>query len=168
MSRILAVDLGYRNLGVAVVDTDMRAVHHSVNWSVGHRSHPHSFVKNLWARLDDLEQRYGPFDGFANEMLPQFKNGSVAGPIGVVLGILSTWCYQRNIPTKEVQAMVVKRRVADFLGMKTNDIGKKKSPVGEVVRLLTGSKRRTNHEDDAVIIGLIAWGDVEWKKGLVD
>ena len=68
MSRILSVDLGYRNLGVAVVDTDMRAVHHSVNWSVGHRSHPHAFVKNLWARLDDIEQRYGPFDGFGGRV----------------------------------------------------------------------------------------------------
>ena len=169
--RVLAVDPGYSNLGLAVVEIEraggfrcVREVFHSRNVKVGNAVRPIAFAANVVRELDDLERRYGKFDAVALET-PTFiqKQLRTTALIWHTIGAVLAWAAVRDLPPRWLSPMQLKRVAAGLLGRewdpkKAASKREVKEAVNQAFKEEDHRKFESSHEADAVLAAIGCWG----------
>ena len=160
--RILGIDPGYRNLGLAIIDIQPSGAHivWSENMSVGSASNGLFFVKFLWPKLDELYVKYG-IEGLASETPPFImKQVKTTALLWAVSTITVCWAYHRGLPFRHASPISIKKAVARALGLpwRQKSMPKKKE-VREAVIQYTGNGLGS-HENDAVLSAILLYSNL--------
>lgn len=160
----LGIDVGFTNLGLAVVDMGPDAPV-SVAWSqnvyVGDSGHPQHFSKTLVPYLNNIYAEY-QFTCIGAET-PPFIVGQIktTALLHRVFGNIECWAHERGLPVRYVAPMAIKRRAQRLVG-ETDKKRTEKALIREAVERLVGGKaRRTNHENDAAFAAWACWAGAE-------
>ena len=165
--RVISIDPGYANFGLAVVDIKEGAkkksllrVIYSANIRVGSAFHPLKFSDRLWPELEQVYATHGPFEGASSET-PTFimKRVRTTALIWHATGIFRAWCTHRGIRFRHHTPVQLKKFAAHIVGKPFNRKKMmKKSEIGKMVKDLLGEKRGSNHENDAVLAAMACYG----------
>lgn len=164
---ILALDPGYANLGIAVVEVDtenlgvnsVKKIHHSETLRVGCAARPLKFAEKLWERLEGLGESFA-FEGVAFET-PTFiiRQIRTTALLWHTMGIVTAWAASRELPVRS-QAPITLKRTACFLLQRKYD--KKNLPdkreVAHALKVLGVKSRATDHENDAILAAFSCYG----------
>lgn len=164
---ILALDPGYANLGIAVVELDednkglntIVKIHHSETIRVGCASRPLKFAEKLWHRLEGLGESFD-FDAVAFET-PTFimRQIRTTALLWHTMGIVTSWATHHGLPVRS-QAPITLKRTACFLLQRKYDKGNlpDKKEVGHALKELGVVSRSTDHENDAILAAFSCYG----------
>ncbi len=163
--RVLGVDPGYRNLGLAIVDIadDQQSaeVIYSKSMSVGKSTAPMAFTKFLWPELERLNADYGPIEAIASET-PPFIMGQIKTTafLWAVSSIIVAWAHNRQLAFRHASPLSLKKAVCRALGRPWNrKYIPKKSEVKLAVQGITACKSGTSHEHDAALAALVMFSE---------
>ena len=166
--RVLAIDPGYANLGIAILDmqrgtkgvNSVRKVVFSDTLRVGDAAHPLLFARKLIPHLNKLDEEYGPFDVIGMEG-PTFimRRVMVTALIWHVIGVLTGWAEARKIPIRHRTPIQLKKAACFLLEKKFDQKNiPKKSDIRKAIDKLGHHPRRTNHENDAILAAFACFG----------
>lgn len=161
--RVLGVDPGYRNLGLAILEIEGSEVRliHSRCMAVGRVTAPLAFTKFLWPALNELDQEFGPIDGIASET-PPFIMGQIKTTafLWAVSSIIVAWSHAKGLAFRHASPLSLKRAVCKILGVEWDrKYIPKKRDVKQAVKKLLAESGGTSHEDDAILAGLLMFTD---------
>jgi len=166
--RILSLDPGYANLGIAIVEVDrskrglkaIRAIPHSESIRVGNAIQPMSFSRRLLPALKQLDKDWGPFDAVAMETPPFImRRVKVRCLIWHVMGVVSCWAAYEGIPIRHRSPIQLKKTACQVLRREFDSKNiPKKADIRKVVDKLGHKPRPTSHENDAVLAAYACFG----------
>ena len=153
--RILALDPGYRNLGIAIAEPG--SIIHSETMLVGSPHAPMRFGNSIAQRFEDLRIEHGPFDAVAFETPPFItKNIKVSSLLWHVMGGVTTWASLQGYPIWDIMPQKLKRHCCHVTGKQWNHrYQPTKKEIAEAVALAfptLETNARTDHEDDAALV----------------
>lgn len=163
--RILGVDPGYRNLGLALLDINEEQRIVTPLWSgslsVGTADNGLNYVKFLWPKLNEIYAEHG-CDGVASETPPfimrQIKTTAM---LWSVSSVISCWAYTSGLSFRHAAPMTLKRAVSRALGRKfERKKVPKKSDVKTAVEQYMGTSFKTSHENDAALAAILLYSDL--------
>jgi len=162
--RVLGVDPGFTNLGVAVVEAQkgpsekvIQTVIFTDCITLGSTEGYRHFPKKLYQSLDSLWEQYGPFDAVCAEEPTEIQgNPVVSSYLWFVYGLIRGWLAAKGV--LEQQALTptqLKNRARslmwDVMSTRPEKTNPSKAEIAELLHHLRLPRCRTNHEDDAVL-----------------
>ena len=163
MVNVLGVDPGYRNLGLCVLDIRNGAARKvwSGTISVGTPNNGLAFVKFLWPKLEELNQKYN-IQGVATETPPFIKaRPKVSSLLWGVGTIIAVWAYLKGIPFRHAMPLTLKKACCSIVGRpyERKNIPRK-SEIKEAIKKLLGDTGKTSHENDALLAAILLYTDL--------
>jgi len=128
--------------------------------SVGTKAAPLLFADRLLPVLEEIWDKYGPFDAVAAEtptlLMRQVRHTAL---IWHVMGIITSWASVKGLPFRHLHPVALKRAAlrCDGKTLDTRDYPKK-SAIKLLINTLLGSSGRTSHENDAILAVLACYG----------
>jgi len=105
---VLALDPGYRNLGIAIVEAGR--ILHSETMLVGSPHAPLKFGRAVAEKMEDLRIAYGPFRAVAFETPPFItQNIKVSSLLWHTMGAVTAWAALQDYPIWDIMPQKLKR-----------------------------------------------------------
>jgi len=160
--RILGVDPGLSNLGLAVVDCTpgpyakvVNTILFSTTAQLGPSGNYRMFHVKLLPMLESLWQDYGPFDVAAEEPTVIQENAAISGYLWYVYGMVRAWIMMKGGEFHALTPTQLKDKarlmMREEMGIRPEGPNPTKKEIGALLHHLGIPTLRTNHEDDAVL-----------------
>lgn len=156
--RILSGDPGKVNFALSVIDMADRRLDILGTRMLGSpvrtlKVDTREQVSLFLAELDELWETYGPFDGCCFE---RFQTRGLCGDtiesISLMLGVLSMWCLEKEVPIRLITASQWKNQLNRVVNLKE---------LYKEHKLTSKKSLKAIHEFDALLIGLYMVGLLE-------
>lgn len=159
--RVLGIDPGYKNLGLAVVELSETGAAPTVLWSqdvyVGETATPEHYSQTLVPYLNNVYSQW-EFTAIGTETPPFIQQQiQTTALIHRVFGNIECWAYERGLPVRYIFPTTIKTKARNLLGIKDVKENSKGLIRTAVEHILGGKARRTSHENDAVFAAWACW-----------
>lgn len=162
--RVLGIDPGFTNLGLAILDAQegpseevVQTVIFTDCVTLGSTDSYRSFPKKLKEVLDSLWDQYGPFDTICAEEPTEIQgNPVVSSYLWFVYGLIRGWAVAKGVDDQRALTPTqLKNRARalmwDVMNVRPETTNPTKAEIAELLHHLKLPRCRTNHEDDAVL-----------------
>ena len=165
MVNVLGVDPGYRNLGLCILEIHPRNGSARKLWSgtvsIGTPNNGLAFVKFLWPKLEELNQKYN-IQGVATETPPFIKaRPKISSLLWGIGTIIAVWAYLKDIPFRHAMPLTLKRACCAIVGRPYEQKNiPRKSEIKTAIAKVLGDTGKTSHENDALLAALLLYTDL--------
>lgn len=160
--RVLGIDPGYKNLGLAVVEFSETGAAPTVLWSqaayVGETASPEHYSRTIIPYLNNIYTDWA-FTAVGAETPPFIREDvQTTALIHRVFGNIECWAFERGLPVRYVSPRSIKAKARRLLGITDVEENSKGLIRTAVEQIVHGKAQRTSHENDAVFAAWACWG----------